>query len=128
VLPPAAYDPVFTTAVWQDYRAPLAEYDTPLRSRIGFYGLPGPARLEFRDAAGLYAWLDGSPFVSLYASQSWAEDLAEAVAWYHYVTVMGGTYTLLVPNGGGGQRALSPAAKIAARAGWKSVLEHMYAD
>ncbi len=71
--------------VWAAYETPLKEHDSPLRKRISFYGIGGGPLLEASEAPAVYAWLEKSPFSSLYGAQNWAEDAVELMV-YNAVT------------------------------------------
>ncbi|MBI4979800.1 MAG: hypothetical protein HZC28_20140 [Spirochaetes bacterium] len=70
----------FTDRVWASYNVPERKYDFPLRTNITVYGFGGGPKIAMRDAAALYRSLMQTPFVSLYAATSWAEDLADNTA------------------------------------------------
>jgi hypothetical protein len=125
-LSPPARDRSFTTSAWRSYRLPRAREDFPLRNAIGFYGLPGTRRIQSSEASRVYDGLDRSPFVSLYGAQSWAEDLAESVTWYHYVSALGGTYAVTVAEGNGATRTMRPALRVEGRPGWATIREVIY--
>jgi len=72
----------FTYGWWVGYSTPVSLYDFPERARISFYGLNGPPKLKISEALSAYRHLAQGPFVSLYGSLSWAEDLAESSALY----------------------------------------------
>jgi hypothetical protein len=127
-LPPTAIDQQFTTGVWKSYSTPLPQHDYPLRAAMRFYGVPSANGLKLTDAGQLYDWLEHSPFVSLYGAQSWAEDLAESVTWFHFVSVMGGTYALKLTDPGGATRSMRPELKVKERPGWASVFQAVYRD
>lgn len=82
---PAGWD------VWESYSAPRREDDYPLRAKLAFYGLGGP-NLDAADAPAVCAQRAASPFVSLYGSRSWAEDLAELFVARHLVRDLGRPY------------------------------------
>lgn len=67
--------------VWAAYERPLPEHDHPLREKVRFYGIGGGPLLDISEAGELYAWLEGSPFTSLYGAQNWAEDAVELVVY-----------------------------------------------
>lgn len=89
-----------TWDVWDAYARPKKSADFPLRSQIKFYGLDGGPRLEARQARRLYRGLLNSPFASLYGSQSWAEDAAELVTFYHLTRVLKQPYAIVLPAEG----------------------------
>jgi hypothetical protein len=69
--------------VWASDSRPKPQWDYPARHKIHFYGLSGGPELDANEASAVYAQLAASPFVSLYGSQSWAEDVAELFTFYH---------------------------------------------
>jgi hypothetical protein len=86
----------FTDDVWTDYRTPAADCDYQMREDISFYGFGGGPLLSDTAAVGIYSGLAGSPFVSLYGSLSWAEDLAEYMCFNHLVNHLGIEYKIEV--------------------------------
>jgi hypothetical protein len=84
---------IFTQAIWAAYDKPsMALYFT---GNVFFYGIKAP-QLHISHAADVYKELGTSPFPSLYASQSWAEDLAELLTFYHLTAVMQQPYIIEV--------------------------------
>lgn len=84
----------FVREVWKSLRDPFKRYD--FRKDLTFYGFGKGPRIKASDAPGVYRGLAGSPFVSLYGSQSWAEDLAEFVTFYHVTQKMRLPYVISV--------------------------------
>jgi len=85
---------------WQDDRTPSFDYDFELRDKVSFYGFRNGPHLNLSDAVGIYRSLSKSPFISLYASQYRAEDLADLVAMYHLGIRLKRNYTIsLFQNG-----------------------------
>lgn len=72
----------FTNDVWADYRQPLPAYDIPGRTNFRAYGMGG-AKLSASQMKPMYEALSKTPFVSLYASKIWVEDIADAVTFHH---------------------------------------------
>ena len=70
---------------WKDYAVPAKGGNFKGRDRIKFYGLGGGPKLEMKEAPSLYRGLAKSPFISLYGSKNWAEDLAE-LATFQMIT------------------------------------------
>ena len=75
--------------------------DFPHRHRVTYYHLSDGPHLTISDAPETYSQLRGSPFVSLYASLSPWEDLAELVAWHHITAVLGQPFTVTVSGPSG---------------------------
>ncbi|MDA8131909.1 MAG: hypothetical protein M0011_10450 [Elusimicrobia bacterium] len=94
------------TGVWKEYSVPMAGNDYAGRSDITFYGLGGP-KIPAAQAPGLYAGLVKSPFVSLYGSRSWAEDLAELTAYGLIAGRLGQPYKISL-KGPGVRKTISP--------------------
>jgi hypothetical protein len=44
----------------------------------------------------VYGALQRTPFVSLYGSSNWHDDVAELVAWHHLTSRMGLTYRIVL--------------------------------
>ena len=73
----------FVKGIWTDYSKASEQYDYPLRDKVTFYGLNKGPRINISDALDLYRQISNTPFVSVYASQNWAEDFADFVTFYH---------------------------------------------
>lgn len=71
--------------IWKSYNNPLKEYDFSFRDKITFYGLSRGPKIKFSNSARLYRNFEKSVFPSIYASLSWAEDLAESLTLYHLI-------------------------------------------
>ncbi len=84
----------FVRGIWKSIHEPAGRYD--FRKDVTFYGFSKGPRIKASDAPGVYRGLAGSPFVSLYGSQSWAEDLAEFVTFYHVTQKMKLPYVISV--------------------------------
>ena len=78
--PPAGSVPptAFTEGVWQEHAIPAPPYRDPLREHVRFR--PGGGIFGMDQAVAVYTSLRRTPFVSLYGSSNWNEDLAEYVA------------------------------------------------
>jgi hypothetical protein len=87
----------FTKTIWKGYDAPRGEY--AFSKRVFFYGSSKP-KLRMSKAAEVYTELSHSPFVSLYGSLSWAEDLAELVTFYHITHVLCQPYVINITRRG----------------------------
>jgi len=75
----------FTEDYWRGYSASKAHFI--FSNRVSFYHI-GKPDLKISEAVAVYEDLARSPFVSLYGSMSWAEDLAEMVAFYHITSIL----------------------------------------
>ncbi|MBT3276131.1 MAG: hypothetical protein HN368_23485 [Spirochaetales bacterium] len=90
----------FTDEVWSDYRTlnPTVEFE--FQEDLRYYGLGGDPGLSNRDLKAVYSALAQTPFASLYASFSWAEDFAEFVTFYYLVYGFGAHYEIRVMRDG----------------------------
>lgn len=110
---PAAYRPArrfdrgLFSGAWASHSNPSPGSDYSGRDKLAFYGLGGGPRLPIAGAPRLYAGLEGSPFVSLYGSKSWAEDLAELTAYGLIVRRLGQPYRITV-TGPAGKTIIEP--------------------
>ena len=73
----------FVNGIWKEYNIPTNENDFSLRDKITFYGLNNGPKLQIEAALAAYKQLADTCFVSLYGTQSWAEDFAELITFYH---------------------------------------------
>jgi hypothetical protein len=96
--------------VWAAYEKPLPEHDHPLRTKLRFYGMGGGPLLDISEAGALYAWLEKSPFTSLYGTQNWAEDAVERVVHKAISDKLGGPCRVVHPGG-----VFTPGPAAAAR-------------
>ncbi len=117
----------FTSGIWRDYTQVHQPHDFPLRPKITFYGLHGGPHLSIREAETVYGQLASSPFVSLYASISGAEDLAELVAWYHLSEVLNQPHRIIcsAPQRADRVFEFKPRAVTSER---RAVIEAFYRD
>ncbi|MDQ6984625.1 MAG: hypothetical protein Q9M44_07905 [Ghiorsea sp.] len=78
----------FTQHIWHDYSQPKPTYDFAYRDQLNAYHLS--VKRGYIDNAKLpeiFASLSQRPFVTLYASLSWAEDFADLSALYYLQTM-----------------------------------------
>jgi len=71
----------FTKDVWSGRTTLAPQYRNTLLESVGFYA--GGRVLAVDQAEAVYTALSRTPFVSLYGSKNWHDDLAEVVTWYH---------------------------------------------
>jgi hypothetical protein len=71
----------FTKDVWSGRTTHAPRYRDTLLESVRFYS-DGKV-LSIDQAEAVYTALSRTPFVSLYGSNNWYDDLAEVVAWYH---------------------------------------------
>jgi hypothetical protein len=104
----------FTRGVWEGYSKPAASYAIPKREELAAYGLG--KRLPLSLAPEQYAALARTPFASLYASGSWAEDFAEAAAWTWLGERLGVEYSVSISRGGREELRFQPGASATSKA------------
>jgi hypothetical protein len=97
----------FTKNTWKDLAEPVLSHDFPKRKNITFYGDGGP-KINVSDARDLYEHLMATPFVSLYGSMNWAEDLADAMTFYHITHMLGQPYEIRYAKNGDQVRVVRP--------------------
>lgn len=110
---PAAYRParhydrgLFTRA-WASGNVPAPGNDFPDREKLAFYGLGGGPKIPVERSPAVYAGLKASPFVSLYGSKHWAEDMAELAAYGLIAGRLGQPYRITV-SGPAGETVTEP--------------------
>lgn len=113
----------FMNGMWAKFKTPAAAYDFEGRSGISFYGFNGAPGIEISKAAGYYARLEKSPFVTLYGSTNWMEDFAEYAAAYISKNYFDAPWTLMVTKDGA---AVYEMKDIFARAGAEKRIEFMH--
>jgi hypothetical protein len=98
-ITPAAHSPptAFTRDVWNDLSLPIAAFRDPVREKIRFYGETGA--IEIDRAPDVYAYLQRTPFASLYGGRNWLDDLAEYVSVHHLTEVLKQPYRIVVRRG-----------------------------
>jgi hypothetical protein len=88
----------FTDGIWSERIVPAPAYHDPLRERIRFR--PGGATLPIDQSEAVYGSLRRTPFVSLYGSSNWYDDLAEYVAVYHWTQVLKQPFRIVLRQAG----------------------------
>jgi len=88
----------FTNGVWQQINQPVPKYNFPLRDKITVFGWNGGPKIFMKDMNNVYRALFKTPFVTLYGSKTWTEDLAEFVTYYHLTQKLGCTYKITVKS------------------------------
>lgn len=94
---PAADTGLLTAGVWTDRLTVTSAYANPLLDRLVYRR--GGRPIAVSDADKVYGALQRTPFVSLYASSNWHDDVAELVAWYHLTSRMDQPYRIVVREG-----------------------------
>ena len=90
----------FTENIWKYAGQPETTSDYPYRKKVHYYTDKNENKVPLAEAGECYRQLLSSPFVSLYGSQSWSEDLAEMVMYYHITSVLKQPYVISVSNNG----------------------------
>jgi hypothetical protein len=96
LLDSAAAKP-FTAGIWQSRTIPATGLRHAPLERIRFRG--GPP-VPVTQAEQLYTLLRQTPFVSLYGSTAWTEDLAEYVTVYHFTRKLRQPFRIVVRQNG----------------------------
>jgi hypothetical protein len=84
----------FTDGVWSEATTHSVQYRDPLLERVRFRA--GGQVLAIDQAESVYRALRRTPFVSLYGSSNWSDDLAEYVALYHLTEVLKQPYRIVI--------------------------------
>jgi len=91
-----ATNTTFTDHVWASYGRPADGFDFADRSKLTFFGIGKAPTVPLSRVPQLYHWLAQTPFVTLYAAQSWAEDLADCFMWYYLTQKLGQPFTIKI--------------------------------
>ena len=94
----------FTRGIWRSHKQSVTDYK--FREGVSFYQNP---RVKISQAESLYKEMSASPFISLYGSLNWAEDLCEFLAFYHLTEKMGMDYKIEVTQNGKAAYSARPA-------------------
>jgi hypothetical protein len=87
----------FTEGVWSEHRTTVPLYRDPLRERMRFRA--NGKILAIDHVNSIYPSLSKTPFVSLYSSSNWGDDLAEYVAVFHWTEKLKQPYKIVISNG-----------------------------
>ena len=96
----------FTRSAWSERTVIAPAFQDPLLARAKFRR-DGEV-LPVGRAEAVYSALRRTPFVSLYASTNWYDDLAEAVAWYQLSERLGQPYRIVIREQGNEVFAYEP--------------------
>jgi hypothetical protein len=88
----------FIEGVWSGHTTPCRRYRDPLLERVRFRACG--QTLAIGQAESVYTALRRTPFVSLYGSRNWSDDLAEYVALYHLTELLGQPYRIVIRKDG----------------------------
>ncbi len=103
----------FTKGIWNSLDTPAEKFDFKERRKISFYTLGGGPKLHISEAAAIYREFSATPFVSIYGSMSWAEDICEYLLFYHLTRRLGQPYVLTVLRNGNAMYTLEPMKSAA---------------
>ena len=92
--------------IWEDARTRVPMYQSPL-FQMSWFGSGKKPSLD--TAEPTYRVLARTPFVSLYGSSSWYEDVAELVTRYYMTQILKQPYRIVPRKGAEHQYALSLA-------------------
>jgi hypothetical protein len=110
---PSDYSPL-VRGVWRDGTTPADPYRQPIlmgvRYRQNGHILPISKAPELYDALGR------TPFISVYGSCNWHEDIAELLAWTEVTERLHQPYRILIQKGGKVIRVIEPAKSKLVRA------------
>lgn len=87
---------VITKGIWHKMNVPLDTYIDSLVEKTIFRG---GGRIPITSAPEIYRALSKMPFVSLYATASWSEDIAELETIYHLTHKMKQPFYVIVKKG-----------------------------
>lgn len=85
-----------TKGIWTKLNTPAEQYIDSLIDKTIFRG---GGKVPIREAPEIYRALSKTPFVSLYATASWAEDIAELETIYHLTHRMKQPFSVIVKKG-----------------------------
>ncbi|HTV01952.1 MAG TPA: hypothetical protein VMF13_15495 [Luteitalea sp.] len=104
-LTPPPADPVSASrpsalvdGIWTNRLTIAAPYAGPLLEGLTYRR--GGRAVPIADADAVYAALRRTPFVSLYASSNWHDDVAELVAWHYLTSRLRQPYRIVVRDAG----------------------------
>jgi hypothetical protein len=86
----------FIDGVWSDRTVFAPQYHDSLLERVRFRA--GGEIIAIDRAEAVYAALRRTPFVSLYGSSNWHDDLAESVTWFHLSERLKLPYRIVIRN------------------------------
>lgn len=86
----------FTKDIWKSRNSPAVEF--PDSGLLGIAFRPGGKPIPAKSANSLYTSLSKTPFLSLYGSCNWFEDLAEYVSIFHFTQKLKQPFRVLIRN------------------------------
>ena len=106
----------FTLGIWRSYNQSVVYYK--FRERVSFYQTP---QIKISEAESIYGEMSVSPFISLYGSLNWAEDLCEFLTFYHLTEKMGMNYKIEIQQNGKTSYLAEPARREQVRKRFKNL-------
>lgn len=103
----------FSKNIWGDIRTHIWSFPDSLVVKSIFR--PGGRRFDLSEAERVYQGLSQAPFVSLYGSASWHEDLAELLTVYHLTQMCGQPFQVIVKKNETEIFRYEPASSMAVR-------------
>ncbi|GAA4326656.1 hypothetical protein GCM10023149_29590 [Mucilaginibacter gynuensis] len=88
----------FAKNIWGNFRLPVWQFADSLAAKSIFR--PSGRRFALNEAERVYKGLAQMPFVSLYSTASWHEDLAELLTIYHLTKVLHQPFQVVVTKNG----------------------------
>ncbi len=98
----------FIAEIWEELSLPKNRFNFKARKNVSFYGFKKGPKINISEAINTYKQLSSAPFASLYGAQSWAEDLAEFLTFYHLTQKLKQPYIIKVLRKGVDSCSLQP--------------------
>lgn len=118
VLPDGSTD-LLVNEIWGNARTKIPSYASSL-FQISWFGTGKRENIESAEAT--YRQLSKTPFVSLYGSSNWYDDIAELVSCYYLTQVLGQPYRIVLRRDNVTFYTLSPMNSPLVRQRFKTVL------
>lgn len=90
----------FVSRIWQDYDETVEYLFLSFPEKLNFYSTDEDDKVSFDHLLGIYQELRNSPFVSLYSTINWAEDLAEYATFYYFTNDLNMDYKITIRENG----------------------------
>lgn len=103
----------FAKNIWINFRLPSWQFADSLAANSIFR--PGGRRFALNEAERVYKGLSQTPFVSLYATASWHEDLAELLTIYHLTKMLHQPFQVIVTKNGKQNHRFEPMSSPAVK-------------
>lgn len=103
----------FTDGIWRERFVATSPYRNALLERVTYRA--GGKPLPMQRARPMYEALRRTPFVSVYASTNWHDDLAETLSVYHLTERLGQPFRIVIRDGASETFAYEPATSALVR-------------